>query len=105
MSYPVLSTPQRPLPGTYTMTPAPERRQSTAPVAQPSIFRKPSSSQLVASLQKDQLPQGQQSTSVASTGSTQSLSPIERAARTINETLGQEARYPELDSCISREFA
>lgn len=33
------------------------------------------------------------------------IKPIERAARTINDTLTQEARYPDLDSYITREFA
>lgn len=33
---------------------------------------------------------------------TTSLEPIERAAKSINETLGQETRYPELDNYISQ---
>ena len=31
------------------------------------------------------------------------LKPIERAAKTINETLAHDARYPELDSYIGRK--
>ena len=35
---------------------------------------------------------------------TETLKPIERAAKTINEMLNQESRYPELDNYIGRKF-
>jgi nuclear pore complex protein Nup155 len=40
----------------------------------------------------------------ASQTQTQTLSTEERGARTINETLLKESRYPDLDSYLSREF-
>ena len=36
--------------------------------------------------------------------STENLAPIPRAARTINEALESEGRYPDLDNIVSREF-
>lgn len=36
--------------------------------------------------------------------STENLAPIPRAARTLNDYLTQEARYPELDNIVSREY-
>lgn len=40
----------------------------------------------------------------ASQSQTQTLTTEERGARTINETLLKESRYPDLDSYLSREF-
>ncbi|PIG85874.1 non-repetitive nucleoporin [Aspergillus arachidicola] len=85
MSYPNLPpalTPQRPLPGAFfRLLPAP------APAEQPSP----------ASLPK--LPPA------ASKSKSQTLSTEERAARTVNDTLTQEARYPDLDSYLSQGFS
>ena len=40
----------------------------------------------------------------ASKSKNQTLSTEERGAGTINDTLAQESRYPDLDSYLSREF-
>jgi hypothetical protein len=36
--------------------------------------------------------------------SVDNLNPVERAARTINEMLNHDLRYPDLDSYVGREF-
>jgi hypothetical protein len=93
MSYPTL-TPTRPLPGTYFPTPAPssihhgtlfQSKTPTAPAAQASP---------PAALQK--------LSPAAPKIKSETLSSRERAARTVNDTLAQEARYPDLDSYLSR---
>ncbi|KAF2141417.1 uncharacterized protein K452DRAFT_309183 [Aplosporella prunicola CBS 121167] len=71
------------------MTPGPGTRP-----AQP-VFRAPTA-QPTAPVQP------QQSVVAAAPIQAQTLSPVERAARTINQTLAQEARYPDLDSYITQ---
>lgn len=92
--YPTL-TPSRPLPGTYFQTPA-----STS-VNHGSLFqRTPTAaarSSPATALQK-------RSPAAASKTKTETLSTRERAARTINDTLAMEARYPDLDSYLAREL-
>ena len=105
----VVQTPQRPLPGAFLQTPATSRYQS-GPIGQPN-FRTdgstsvqnnaPSNNSQVPAQQSQQL---QQSTTEAAKSGPESLRPIERAARTINEALVQEARYPELDSYVGRKW-
>ncbi|KAH6673645.1 putative nucleoporin [Halenospora varia] len=83
-------TPQRPLPGAFFNTPAPSRYPpSRQPVftAGGGQSRNPSSSQ-----------DGQQP--LAPLRDSQSLQPIQRAARTINEVLQREANFPDLDSYV-----
>lgn len=111
MSFAV-QTPQRPLPGAYLRTPATSKYQS-GPIGQPN-FRTdgsmsiqnnaPSNNSQVSAQQSQQLQQSQQSTAPAARSGQESLKPIERAAKTINETLVQEARYPELDSYVGRKW-
>lgn len=104
MSFAV-QTPQRPLPGSFLQTPATSRYQTTT--IGHSNFRSDGSMpvQNNAPSSSSQVPaqQSQQSTAVAAQAGPDSLRPIERAARTINETLVQEARYPELDSYVGRK--
>ncbi|TVY13810.1 Nucleoporin [Lachnellula arida] len=88
MSYPVLQTPQRPLPGAFFNTPAASR---FPPPRQPvfttgGLQRTPSNPQ-------DGLQPPAPSKS-------HSLQPIQRAARTINEVLQREASFPDLDSYV-----
>lgn len=91
------ATPQRPLPGTYFATPGPVGRP-----AQPVFGRAPAAPANPA-------PQPQLAPVAAVAPAQQPLQalpeiqPIERAARTVNDTLTQEARYPDLDSYITRE--
>ncbi|TVY71410.1 Nucleoporin [Lachnellula suecica] len=89
MSYPVLQTPQRPLPGAFFNTPAASR--FPPPPRQPvfttgGVQRNPQDAQ-----------DGQQPAPVRES---QSLQPIQRAARTINEVLQREASFPDLDSYV-----
>jgi len=104
MSFAV-QTPQRPLPGAYLQTPATSRYQ-TVTVGQPNFRSDGSISvQNNAPSNSSQAPaqQSQQSTAAAAQLGPDSLRPIERATKTINETLVQEARYPELDSYVGRK--
>lgn len=98
MSYPTLptnfppATPQKPLPGAYMQTPAVARNES--------VFRSPAAAPQPVSSQTPmpKLPPA------ASKTQSQTLSTEERGARTINDTLFHESRYPDLDSYLSREF-
>lgn len=98
-------TPQKLLPGAYVPTPAVSRIQlgqpfksSFQPITAVSVQQNDSVSQSHALA--PQLPSG---TEVAKP-SQEVLKPLERAAKTINDTLSHEARYPELDSYIGRKF-
>ena len=107
MSVPVPQTPQRPLPGAYIQTPAPNSKyqsnstsklndQSSAAISQQQF---PLPGQGLAISQ-----QRQQSGPVLGRPEQEELQPLERASRTINETILQESRYPDLDSYVSRKY-
>lgn len=93
------ATPQRPLPGAFMMTPGPGVRPAqpvfrvnTAPVNPPQQLQQPlvpapAPAPPAPVVQQQQQPE---------------IQPIERAARTVNDTLTQEARYPDLDSYITQ---
>jgi nuclear pore complex protein Nup155 len=78
------ATPQRPGPGAFINTPAPNR---------PGMQRQTSMSQPQP---QPQQPQQQQQLQPVE-------SPIERAARTINNALDRDCRYPSLEGYIGRE--
>jgi hypothetical protein len=95
MSYPAL-TPTRPLPGTFFQTPAAstfnngalfQTRTPSASAAQPALTTTTTLQKLSPAAPKTK---------------SETLSTRERAARTINDTLAQEARYPDLDNYLSR---
>ncbi|KAK7523652.1 non-repetitive nucleoporin [Phyllosticta citriasiana] len=91
------ATPQRPLPGAYFATPGPGGRP-----AQPVFGRAPT-----APANPAPQPQLAPVAAVAPVAQQQlhtqpEIQPIERAARTVNDTLTQEARYPDLDSYITQ---
>ncbi|KAJ5888990.1 nucleoporin [Penicillium taxi] len=95
MSYPVLpnlapATPQRALPGAYLQTPAVSRHTS-AQLGQPTQ----------APIPQTPLPK----LAPAISTQNQSLSTEERGAKTVNDTLIQESRYPDLDSYLSQGFS
>lgn len=99
MSFAVPATPQRPTPpGAFINTPAPSR---------PPVFRAPSTTTSFQNVGQQQtqpsLAPTQQVALPPATSTAQTLTPIERAARTINETLTQETRYPDLDTYVGRE--
>lgn len=80
-------TPQRPIPGGYQATPAQHQA--------PTIF-----AQNAASLRQN--PQPPASDTAVGRPVGQEIRLIERASRTINDTLTQEARFPELESYITQ---
>lgn len=95
-------TPQRPLPGTYFMTPAPPRFNQPPP-PQPPLFRPPqphSGREPTPPPPRDgTIPPANQAQIIP-----QPLLPISRAAKTINEVLQRESSFPDLDSYVKREL-
>ena len=102
-------TPQRPLPGAYVQTPAWSRfktgQTGSIEFASNSLAQLRSLSQGLST--RSQESKGSdppdQTANAAERQPSEILKPIERAAKTINETLAHDARYPELDSYIGRE--
>ena len=101
-----IATPPRPLPGTWQQTPVP--RPLPAPSFQSSQgVRSPFAPNTALSTgfttRPSQTPsQPQQQASTTAPAATQTLTTAERAARTINETLAGETRFPELDSYLAQ---
>jgi nuclear pore complex protein Nup155 len=96
-----MQTPQRPLPGAFFNTPAASRFGAPP---QPSIFR-PTGLAVAPPGATPQDANPQQTTSQSLTGlQNRSIQPIQRAARTINETLQKEANFPDLDSYVRRKY-
>ncbi|KAK4890896.1 hypothetical protein LTR27_010469 [Elasticomyces elasticus] len=81
-------TPQRPLPGGFVNTPAPA----------PTIF----APQAALLRQNQQPPASPNTNDNATQSSAPQLSPIDRAAQTINSTLRIEASFPELEKYITQ---
>lgn len=108
MSYPNLrmnlppGTPQRPLPGAFLQTPAPTQNVPTAPQSRPVPAQGPAYAQAQAQAQT-QIPLPRMAPAVTQI-SNRALTVEERGAHTINNTLAQEARYPDLDSYLSRKW-
>ena len=101
--YAIPQTPQRPLPGAYIQTPAHGLVNQGGQVNQPNFRPNTITSQNASQGQSQALTQQKQQTGqVVANSSAGELKPIGRAARTINETLERESRYPELDSYVSR---
>lgn len=101
-----VQTPQRPLPGAYVQTPAASRFQS-GPINQPNFqSRSTATPQLDRSHSQSKALTEQRPTNPqqAARSPAESLGPIERAAKAINETLSEDTRFPELDSYIGRKF-
>ena len=99
-------TPQR-LPGGFIHTPATTRQQTTT--QRPHIFRHsstmpPQRSLYNAPSQAVTIAVPQQVTNSTSSATIPQLSPVERARKTINETLLQESRFLELDQYITRKL-
>ncbi|KAL2847471.1 Non-repetitive/WGA-negative nucleoporin C-terminal-domain-containing protein [Aspergillus pseudoustus] len=101
MSYPTLPpvTPQKPLPGAFFQTPVP----SNAPISQPVVSSQ-TATQPTNSTTQTVLPRFPPA-SALKPASAQSSIAEDRAARTVNDTLAQEARYPDLDSYLSQGFS
>ncbi|KAK1142494.1 hypothetical protein N8T08_007856 [Aspergillus melleus] len=99
MSYPNLpptaTPPRRPLPGAYFQTPAPVSN----PVPKPPAAAPPADAAVPAPASLPKFPPA------ASKSKSQTLRTEERGARTVNDTLLQEARYPDLDNYLSQGFS
>ncbi len=100
MSFPAISTPQRPLPGAYFNTPAVTRYQGGLPPRQP-VFQRQATQQTQSS-NAAQVVQ-QQTPQLRPISQSQSLQPIQRAARTINEFLQRDEAFPDVDSYVRRK--
>lgn len=99
MNFSVPTTPQRPTPGMFINTPAPNRGGL---VRQPSMSqqRQPSFAQPQQQPQQQQ-PQPQQQAQALPAPPVESA--IERAARTINSMLDRDNRYPPLEAYVGRK--
>ena len=99
-----IQTPQRPLPGAYLQTPALNRFQSNKVL--PNLLSNPASSYSQHVSQAPSQAHTAEIQPVTENGKppVQTLKPLERAAKTINETLARENAYPELDSYLGRKF-
>ncbi|KAI9795113.1 MAG: hypothetical protein M1816_000135 [Peltula sp. TS41687] len=97
----VAQTPQRQLPGAFLATPAPNRGH-TPPSQQPSALRNVSYPSLPKDFGRVSQPAPAQPMASPAPAAPENLKPLQRAAGTINETLEQEKRYPELDSYVGQ---
>lgn len=107
MSLPPPQTPPKALPGAYLQTPA-FTRFSAGAVSQQSSYPASTSLQKQHGAQNtggQALSRQPQTLQATDRPAVESLRPIERAARGINDTLNQDSRYPEIDSYIGREFS
>lgn len=100
----IQSTPQKPLPGAYLATPAVSRQFNQPHVSTQSPFVSASNQQNSYESPANGgiiYPQIE-AQSTPGIKPSKSLSLIERAARTINTTLEEEARFPAIDSYVNR---
>ena len=103
MSIP-LQTPPRPLPGTYFQTPAAKLHASTFQTSYPRIAKSPFAAPSPQLPRTGETAVPQKALALpAPPSSVRDLKPAERAAQTINETLVQESRFPELEHYLSRK--
>lgn len=104
----LVQTPARPLPGAFLQSPAARLTPSSfqSPPARPSrsaLAPIQSSPRAVATISNPEHElQPQQSGPRRTSDSLQGPTPNERGARTINDTLLQESRFPELESYLTR---
>ena len=100
------ATPPRPVPGTWQQTPAQRPPassfQSSQGARSPFAPATTSSTNLTNARPPQTSSQPQQQAITTTSAATQTLTIAERAARTINETLVGETRFPELDSYLAQ---
>ncbi|KAI9821284.1 MAG: hypothetical protein M1827_004020 [Pycnora praestabilis] len=102
MSLNIPQTPQRLLPGAYIPTPA-TKNYSSVSVPQPNFQSGSTALTQNNARQNTYPPLAQQPRPPPPVDDpAEAVKPLVRAARTINETLGWETRYPELDSYIGQ---
>ncbi|EHY59224.1 hypothetical protein HRR83_001507 [Exophiala dermatitidis] len=102
----VQQTPARPVPGIWPQTPAtrpgipaPSFRSPGTPFNRNSLVPQAASTNSLTPLRPQDPP------SQSSVRHAESLEPLERAARTINESLAIESRFPDLDSYLSQGYS
>ncbi|KAL1959764.1 hypothetical protein VTO42DRAFT_1350 [Malbranchea cinnamomea] len=100
MSYPF--TPSKPLPGAYFATPAPSA--SNGPIIQTSTASPSGVKRTASAASLPQVARPKMAPSTANT-KTDTMGPRERAARTVDEFLVQESRFPDLDTYLSQGFS
>jgi nuclear pore complex protein Nup155 len=102
-------TPQRPLPGGFINTPAPNMRFPSSSSHPPPAFKLPSKSAVpqrpVASLQAQSISSQPTGPVAPVPGAAKDLSPVELAKMAINDKLEAEARFPPLEEYIGRTLA
>lgn len=107
MSFQLPQTPLKPLPGAYLQTPAQSNlRPGQLPNSQLQVFAP--SLQHGAQMHQQHSAADQSAPQSGQIGEKKGLGdlrPIDRALRTINETLNKEASFPELDSYIGRTWS
>src|SRR5271170_3900905 len=107
----VMQTPPRPFPGTWVQTPAtrppgpPSFKNSSSQVSRSPFSASGGHPTSIAVTPSSQPATQPSSTAPTTTLSSRSLTPAQRAARTINETLDSEKRFPELDSYLSQGYS
>lgn len=101
----IQQTPQRPVPGVWPQTPAtrpglpaPSFQSPSTPLSRPALVPQPSSTTLTTTRPLDPPDQ-------TSLRPLESLEPVERAARTINDALVSESRFPEVDAYLSQGYS
>lgn len=101
MSLPAFQTPQRPLPGAFLQTPAASRYQGPNPARQ--LFRTQSSSGGQSTIPGNQVvTQPGAAPADSLTPQAQTLKPIQRAGRTVNDVIRRDAAFPELDTYVKQ---
>jgi len=95
-------TPQRPVPGGFINTPAPNGGRYQAGAMRQPNFGQPLGGRVPPGPNPND---GQPNPQSRQISPPVPLQPIQRAARTINEVLQREASFPDLDSYVKRELS
>lgn len=103
MALPLPQTPQKALPGAYVQTPAAHRFATTA-ISQPEFRSVSASARQQYGGQVSGTPGQPHQLQVTERPGLENIRPVERAAKSINDTLSQESRFPEIDSYVGREL-
>ncbi|KAI9728065.1 MAG: hypothetical protein M1834_007781 [Cirrosporium novae-zelandiae] len=98
-----LQTPQRPVPGAFMQTPAVNRQQQQP--FQPTLHGSHPNDDPFSRDNARRTATASAVPTNAMTRSAENLSTRERAAKTINETLAQDGKYPEIDTYLPQGFS
>ncbi|KAJ9629260.1 hypothetical protein H2204_008900 [Knufia peltigerae] len=105
MATTIPQTPARPVPGVWPQTPAtrpvipaPSFQSPGTPLSRPSITPQGTSTSLVTT-------RAAETPAQSSIRQPESLEPLERAARTINEAFASESRFPEVENYLAQGYS